>query len=72
VKAGFFKNVLRNSLIAMITVLGVNVDSLISGAVVIENVFNPRFRLAHGDFDYRQDYPVIVALTLVFVWQSSS
>ena len=34
-----FRHVLRNSLIAMITVLGVNVGFLLSGAVVVENVF---------------------------------
>ncbi|MFN2120623.1 MAG: ABC transporter permease subunit, partial [Anaerolineales bacterium] len=34
-----FKHVLRNSMIAMVTILGVNVGFLISGAVVIENVF---------------------------------
>jgi peptide/nickel transport system permease protein len=62
-----FKHVLRNSLIAMITVLGVNIGFLISGAVVIENVFaiSGLGSLMVTSIIAR-DYPVIVALTLVF------
>lgn len=62
-----FKHVLRNSLIAMITVLGVNVGFLISGAVVIENVFSiPGLGSLMVSSVVSRDYPVIVALTLVF------
>lgn len=62
-----FKHVLRNSLIAMITVLGVNVGFLISGAVVIENVFSiPGLGSLMVSSLIARDYPVIVALTLVF------
>jgi peptide/nickel transport system permease protein len=62
-----FKHVLRNSLIAMITVLGVNVGFLISGAVVIENVFSiPGLGSLMVTSIIARDYPVIVALTLVF------
>lgn len=61
------KHVLRNSLIAMITVLGVNVGFLISGAVVIENVFSiPGLGSLMVTSIIARDYPVIVALTLVF------
>jgi ABC-type dipeptide/oligopeptide/nickel transport system permease component len=62
-----FRHVLRNSLIAMITVLGVNVGFLISGAVVIETVFSiPGLGSLMVDSLIARDYPVIVALTLVF------
>jgi peptide/nickel transport system permease protein len=62
-----FKHVLRNSLIAMITVLGVNIGFLISGAVVIENVFSiPGLGSLMVTSIISRDYPVIVALTLVF------
>ncbi len=60
-------HVLRNSLIAMITVLGVNVGFLISGAVVIENVFAiPGMGSLMVSSIIARDYPVVVALTLVF------
>lgn len=62
-----YKHVLRNSLIAMITVLGVNVGFLISGTVVIENVFAiPGLGTLLVTSIVARDYPVIIALTLVF------
>jgi peptide/nickel transport system permease protein len=62
-----FKHVLRNSLIAMITVLGVNVGFLISGAVVVENVFSiPGMGSLMVTSIIARDYPVVVALTLIF------
>ena len=62
-----FKHVLRNSMIAMVTVLGVNVGFLISGAVVIENVFAiPGLGSLMVSSLIARDYPVIIALTLVF------
>jgi peptide/nickel transport system permease protein len=62
-----FKHVLRNSLIAMITVLGVNIGFLISGAVVVENVFSiPGLGSLLVSSIVSRDYPVIIALTLVF------
>lgn len=62
-----FKHVLRNSLIAMITVLGVNVGFLISGAIVVENVFSiPGLGSLMVSSITSRDYPVVIALTLVF------
>ena len=61
-----YKHVLRNSLIAMVTVLGVNVGFLISGAVVIETVFSiPGLGSLMVSSVIARDYPVVVALTLV-------
>jgi peptide/nickel transport system permease protein len=62
-----FKHVLRNSLIVMITVLGVNIGFLISGAVVVENVFSiPGLGSLMVSSIIARDYPVVIALTLVF------
>lgn len=62
-----FKHVLRNSLIAMLTVLGVNIGFLISGAVVVENVFSiPGLGTMMVTSIVSRDYPMIVALTLFF------
>jgi peptide/nickel transport system permease protein len=62
-----FRHVLRNSLVAMITILGVNIGFLISGAVVVENVFSiPGLGSLMVAAIVQRDYPVIVALTLVF------
>lgn len=62
-----FKHVLRNSLIAMLTILGINIGFLISGAVIVENVFSiPGLGSLMVAAIVQRDYPVIVALTLVF------
>ena len=51
----------------MVTVLGVNVGFLISGAVVIENVFAiPGLGSLMVSSLIARDYPVIIALTLTF------
>jgi peptide/nickel transport system permease protein len=61
------KHVMRNSLIAMITVLGVNIGFLISGTVVVENVFAlPGLGSLLVSSILARDFPVITALTLVF------
>ena len=61
------KHVMRNSLIAMVTVLGVNIGFLISGTVVIENVFAlPGLGSLLVSSILARDFPVITALTLVF------
>ena len=61
------KHALRNSLIAMITVLAVNLGWLISSAVVIERVFDiPGLGQLLVESIYTRDFPTIQALTLVF------
>ncbi len=61
------KHVLRNALIPVITVLAVNIGWLLSGAVIVENVFAyPGLgSLLVRSVGYR-DYPVIQGLALVF------
>lgn len=61
------KHSLRNSLIATITVLAVNLGWLIGGAVVIEKVFDiPGLGQLLVESIFTRDFPVIQALTLVF------
>ncbi len=61
------KHVLRNSLVATLTVLGLNIGFLLSGMVIIENVFSlPGLGSALVSAIVTRDYPTIQALTLVF------
>jgi peptide/nickel transport system permease protein len=63
-----FKHVLRNALLPTITVIAISIGWLISGLVVIENVFNyPGLgRLLVFAID-RRDLPLIQAVTMVTV-----
>ena len=62
-----FKHVLKNSLISTVTVLGLTVGFLLSGLVIIENVFSlPGLGSELVSSIVGRDYPVIQALTLIF------
>ena len=61
------KHALRNSLIPLITVLSINVGFLISGTVVVENVFQiPGLGALLVQSVLTRDYPVIQGLILIF------
>jgi peptide/nickel transport system permease protein len=61
------KHALRNSLIATVTVLAVNLGWLISSAVVIEKVFDvPGLGQLLVESIFTRDFPTIQGLTLVF------
>jgi peptide/nickel transport system permease protein len=61
------KHVLRNSLISTVTVLSLNVGYLLSGTVIVENVFAiPGLGTLIVDAVMQRDYPLIQALTLFF------
>jgi peptide/nickel transport system permease protein len=61
------KHVLRNSLVSTLTVLGLNIGFLLSGLVIIENVFSlPGLGSELVSSIVSRDYPTIQALTLVF------
>ncbi len=68
VAAIYWRHALRNALIRIITIVGLNFGALIGGAVVTESVFNwPGIgRLLVDAVRYR-DYPVIQGVTLVAV-----
>jgi peptide/nickel transport system permease protein/oligopeptide transport system permease protein len=63
---------LRNSLIPVVTFLGVDLGSLMAGAIVIEGIFNlPGIGQATFSAVHTQEYPTVVgivtALVLVFI-----
>ncbi len=61
------RHAMRNSLIPVITVLSINIGFLISGTVVIENVFQvPGLGSLLVQSVLTRDYPVIQALVFVF------
>ena len=61
------RHVLRNALIATVTLLGLNVGGLIGGAVITETVFAiPGVGKLMVDAIFGRDYPVIQGLTLTF------
>jgi len=62
-----FKHVLRNSLVSTVTILGLNIGFLLSGLVIIENVFAlPGLGTELVNSILERDYPMIQALTLTF------
>ena len=61
------KHVLRISLVSTVTVLGLNIGFLLSGLVIIENVFSlPGLGSELVSSIVDRDYPTIQALTLLF------
>jgi peptide/nickel transport system permease protein len=61
-----FRHVLRNALIATVTLIGLNIGSLLGGAVITESVFAvPGVGRLMVDSIFARDYPVIQGLTLV-------
>jgi peptide/nickel transport system permease protein len=61
------KHALRNSLIPLITVLSINIGFLISGTVIVENVFQlPGLGSLLVQSVLTRDFPVIQALVFVF------
>lgn len=64
----YWSHALRNALIPIITIVGLNFGSLIGGAVVTESVFNwPGIGRFLVDAVRYRDYPVIQGVTLVAV-----
>lgn len=60
------RHALRNSLIVVVTIVGLQLGGLISGAVVTEQIFAlPGFGKMTIDAVFQRDYPVIQAVVLV-------
>ena len=60
------KHALRNALIPVVTLLGLSVPGLLSGAVITEGIFSyPGLGQMFINSVINQDYPVILALTMV-------
>jgi peptide/nickel transport system permease protein len=66
-RAVLLKHGLRNALIPIITLLGLQFASLLSGAVIVETVFSwPGLGRFAVDAIWRRDYPVIMGTVLIF------
>ncbi|QEW17920.1 ABC-transporter permease protein [Marinibacterium anthonyi] len=62
-----FVHALRNALVPIVTVVGLGIALMISGAVVIETVFSlPGLGRLTVESILRRDYPVIQAIILIF------
>lgn len=62
-----FVHALRNAMVPIVTVVGLGIALMISGAVVIETVFAlPGLGRLTVDSILRRDYPVIQAIILIF------
>jgi peptide/nickel transport system permease protein len=62
-----FKHALRNSLIPVITLLGLNLPYLFSGAVFIETIFAwPGMGRVIVDAIFQRDYPLVMATSFLF------
>lgn len=61
-----YKHALRNALLPVITVLGLQFGNIISGAILVETVFNwPGLGRLAFDSVLRRDYPTILGLLLI-------
>ena len=61
-----YRHVLRNSLIPMVTILGLSLPILLAGSLVTEQVFNyPGMGLLFYQEAVTSDYPVILGITLI-------
>jgi peptide/nickel transport system permease protein len=61
-----YRHALRNALIPMVTVIGLQLPRILSGAVIIEQIFAwPGLGLLAYDAIGRRDYPVILGVTML-------
>ncbi len=64
-----YKHALRNSLMPVVTFLGLNMASFVSGALVIENLFAwPGMGRVTIQAVFQQDYPMVMAANLIFAF----
>jgi peptide/nickel transport system permease protein len=65
-RATLYGHALRNALIPMVTVVGLQLPRILSGAVIIEQIFAwPGLGLLAFEAIGRRDYPVILAVTML-------
>jgi peptide/nickel transport system permease protein len=65
-RAVHYRHALRNALIPMVTVIGLQLPRILSGAVIIEQIFAwPGLGLLAYDAIGRRDYPVILGVTML-------
>jgi peptide/nickel transport system permease protein len=65
-RAVHYRHALRNALIPMVTVIGLQLPRILSGAVIIEQIFAwPGLGLLAYDAIGHRDYPVILGVTII-------
>ena len=65
-RAVHYRHALRNALIPMVTVLGLQLPRIVSGAIIVEQIFAwPGLGLLAYDAIGRRDYPVILGVTML-------
>jgi peptide/nickel transport system permease protein len=63
----FFKHAFRNTLIPLVTILGLSLPGLLSGAVILEQIYSwPGMGHLFLEAISQRDYPVIMGNTLMF------
>lgn len=61
------KHAFRNTLIPLVTLIGLTLPSLLSGAIILEMIFNwPGMGTLFFDSLRERDYPTVMGLTLMF------
>jgi peptide/nickel transport system permease protein len=61
-----FGHLLRNALLPIITLIGLSLPAVLSGAVITESVFNyPGMGLLFWNAATTHDYPVLMGVTIV-------
>lgn len=64
-KEVFFKSILKNSLLPLITIVGMSLPSLVSGAFITESIFGwPGLGQLGMNAIFSYDYPMIMATTM--------
>jgi len=65
-RAVLWRHVLRNALIPMVTVLGIEIPNLLTGSIFIESMFRiPGLGKYFVTSTFNRDYPMIMALSLL-------
>jgi peptide/nickel transport system permease protein len=61
-----WRHLLRNSLLAVVTLIGLSIPYIITGTLIIEQVFNyPGAGLEYYNAALRSDYPVMLGITVL-------
>ncbi len=61
-----WRHLLRNSLIAVVTLVGLSIPTILTGTLIIEQVFNyPGAGLEYFNAALRNDYPVMLGITVL-------
>jgi len=63
----FYRHALRNALLPTVTMVGLFVGFILSGAILTETVFSwPGLGLLTFDSIFRRDYPIVLSLFFMF------